>query len=719
MGMAASQARLLTITARLADNELRSQTINNAKMRLATQSSQASENYINALNNATKTFTNYDLEGESVSQALTYNALTAYSSYNTQYGLVNSSGQLLVSESEAAMFANCGNNLSNYLKAHGLEYKTTYFEELGGFTNAAYPEPYNNMSIENLEDWYSKYTSFENSVEVENFEIAISKYENTDAMLSSVGEDVLSAYLISDSNNPKLYYENNNYGLTYTNNSLESILNEFKNAFWGSNQNDYETTDTNKYNLDFLKEQNYIDGTILETLKNRVSKFSMQKENSTDLTSKVKVTETLEPFEIIENKNAQGVIESKTYKFDKETPISITVQNGKIISYDFTELRNEETSTKTDNNNNVIATYTFGDLSENYKTSDGTYSKLCYNRTEESNGTSTETDRTYLEFKNGKLESYQFISEVSDLKSTLNDIVDTIICQVLAHANYENFVRDIKDDETYGMIRPASANGKTVAEIYGDYLLAKNGFLPAIFDSSAISTVEADMEVGTLIQMYAGDGVTELTKVDYDGNEYNDIRPVNIKNIQDLEFILQYAKQKGLTFAEEFNTVIKEYIMDKIIEVNGTPKFAWVDENDPSNTGNADAKAQWYTNMFNRMQHGYKQIEDGLASSKEWIEYALESGIVTMEQVDKYFNWQSLDYKTCTRITEVTDDAAVARAEAEYNRAMNDIKAKDNIYDLQLKNIDTEHTSLQTEYSVLEKVIQKNIERTFKFDQSA
>ena len=35
MGMAASQARLLTITARLADNELKSQSINNAKMRLA------------------------------------------------------------------------------------------------------------------------------------------------------------------------------------------------------------------------------------------------------------------------------------------------------------------------------------------------------------------------------------------------------------------------------------------------------------------------------------------------------------------------------------------------------------------------------------------------------------------------------------------------------------------------------------------------------------
>ena len=40
--MAASQARLLSITARLTDNELRSQTITNSKLRLAEKSSEAS-----------------------------------------------------------------------------------------------------------------------------------------------------------------------------------------------------------------------------------------------------------------------------------------------------------------------------------------------------------------------------------------------------------------------------------------------------------------------------------------------------------------------------------------------------------------------------------------------------------------------------------------------------------------------------------------------------
>ena len=132
MGLAASQARLLTITARLADNELRSQTINNAKMRLATQSAQASDEYVSALNNAKMMFSNIGLDGLTQKQALTFNALTQYSQYNTQYGIVNSAGMIMVSEEDAAIFKNTSNNLEEFLKAHGLEWETTFFDETSG-----------------------------------------------------------------------------------------------------------------------------------------------------------------------------------------------------------------------------------------------------------------------------------------------------------------------------------------------------------------------------------------------------------------------------------------------------------------------------------------------------------------------------------------------------------------------------------------------------------
>jgi hypothetical protein len=176
----------------------------------------------------------------------------------------------------------------------------------------------------------------------------------------------------------------------------------------------------------------------------------------------------------------------------------------------------------------------------------------------------------------------------------------------------------------------------------------------------------------------------------------------------------------GLLGTYAFQNVVDAYKVDLMVNVLGEPKYTWVDSSDKTNTGNAEAKAQWYTNLFHRMEKGYKILEDGLASSSKWLEYAFESGLVGLEQVDKSYNWNALSYSSCSNISEETDSSeAVAIAEAKYKRAMNDIEQKDKMYDLQLKNIDTEHNSLQTEYDSIKTVISKNIDRTMKFGQSA
>ena len=64
----------------------------------------ASENYVNALNQASLMFANYDSTGAEQSQLLTFNALTGYSQYNNQYGLANAAGMILVSENDAVAF---------------------------------------------------------------------------------------------------------------------------------------------------------------------------------------------------------------------------------------------------------------------------------------------------------------------------------------------------------------------------------------------------------------------------------------------------------------------------------------------------------------------------------------------------------------------------------------------------------------------------------------
>ena len=149
-------------------------------------------------------FSNYDSTGTAQSQLLTYNSLTAYSSYNNQYGLVNSSGQLLVSESEAAMFSAANGNLNAYLKAHGLEYTTTYFEELGNIENEAYPVPFKAIESGTLKEWYEAYGSYENSLEVENYTTYYDAYTDATSELNAACKGVLGDYLKHSSNRPKL-----------------------------------------------------------------------------------------------------------------------------------------------------------------------------------------------------------------------------------------------------------------------------------------------------------------------------------------------------------------------------------------------------------------------------------------------------------------------------------------------------------------------------------
>jgi hypothetical protein len=125
MGLSASQARLLTITARLTTNEYESQQISNAKMRLATQSEEASADYIAALNSKKLQFTTYDAQGNSVQNALTASLLYQYTDMKNQYALVNSSGQMMVASADAKNFESV-DNLDDFLGLYGVykEYKS-------------------------------------------------------------------------------------------------------------------------------------------------------------------------------------------------------------------------------------------------------------------------------------------------------------------------------------------------------------------------------------------------------------------------------------------------------------------------------------------------------------------------------------------------------------------------------------------------------------------
>lgn len=103
MGMAASQARLLCITARIHDVEYQAQAIQAAKVQLATQSDRIYQEYQDALSATTLTISAIDPKSaEKSTVAATFNNLCSRnrlkSADGAEYAITNSNGLLLVED---------------------------------------------------------------------------------------------------------------------------------------------------------------------------------------------------------------------------------------------------------------------------------------------------------------------------------------------------------------------------------------------------------------------------------------------------------------------------------------------------------------------------------------------------------------------------------------------------------------------------------------------
>lgn len=151
MGLSASQARLLSITQRINNNELQSEFISNSKIQLANQNVKASEKYINALGATKLEYISYNQTGIEENVAMTFNALNNYDPLKNQYLLQNTEGQIYVNATDKANFEK-SKDLYDFLNKYGLfeRGKDEFAEE-----NAAYQADH--KAWENERDAYNEY----------------------------------------------------------------------------------------------------------------------------------------------------------------------------------------------------------------------------------------------------------------------------------------------------------------------------------------------------------------------------------------------------------------------------------------------------------------------------------------------------------------------------------------------------------------------------------
>ena len=665
MGMAASQARLLSITTRMSDNELRSQLINNQKMRLATESSQVSENYINALNEAQYMFTNYDADNKATYQQLTFNSMTAFNEYNNQYGVSNAAGQILVSETDGKRFEDADGDLATFLKAYGLEYKTTYFDEL---TNLYGTGPVKLDTVKNIDGTtttnYSRYNAeeiqkiyegdqddggihagYENSLMSTSYNDYLKledKYVDARENYYMIIEDVMREYadgITGEYNGHSISYKDL---LTYTQGSADG--NSIKNLYaFEALINKME--DQGKFNLDANYE--YIDANGVSTYMSFPA--YMQKlideckytNNDTTQRSTVPVSY---------NGNVATIELDDDYVIEITKDTTANTYTTKVLSYDDT-----------------------GALVEAPQSEDGdpNWKWITQPTANQTSGTIGFYEEGY-DYGDNFQYTFTWGSDTASVTETLKN-------------NYNQFVY--------------FENLASLVDYFNDAMI--NAFNPEEFNSAAQNSGNYQQYYNDYVNA-AGD-LYEFIFGQGNRGQFDDYA-----NLDDYKWCLD----KGGT-SQNYQSVADVKAIDEVFAIYGEPKYAYVKEGDGD--ANADAEAEWYTNLFNRMQDGgYKVIENGLASSAEWMRYALESGLIKMEQVDKNNKWSSITFTSCSDITEQTNDVAVTIAEAEYNKAMNKIENKDKVYDMELKNIDTEHTALQTEYDSIKSALDKNVERNFK-----
>lgn len=619
MGMSASQARLLSITARLTNNEFRSQTITNSKLRLATESEEASRAYMDALEQKQLQFMYYDNNGNMQRVPLTPAFISAYAPMKNQYMLENPAGKLLVTNVDAENFEKT-ETLDEFLACYGLVDDISAQE--------VYKEAYNKY-MEDMETY---------NVEMRRYQIALGREDLYEIFSSKVGtsDEPEHCYAQALHGGGGCYLHVLNHLLDWDGTAVLSADDPNHYYRTWSTPSSYTTTIGNVFSpnpaTDNHPETNYDyeDG-------NHYSMGGMSSPSSGLLTEFKDISDALTNGYEIDG-------ETYTYYCDGKEMAELDIikqllNSGDINNYEFE------------------------------------YEGAMYQEIE----SKERLEQLYMLCSDYKYPSGD-INQRGELKTLKEKVIDMYY-----------LIQSWSDRSKVGSDWRTSFRHVLKANGYGTDELV-NGFMANIL----INFTEGDM------------------------------RKLSVKLPEKptppalpLYSVIVNDKEKA------------QWYTNLWFKMNGSDTANLVKQIEGAESGKIEFSIE---NLFERVKDvhkaNYELFDDNLYTNSEWLEFALEHGIVTMIQA-RYYNpaddsgkimnssfegiyWQSIIHTEASDIISVDDEKAIAIAEVNYKRRMTEIENKDKKYDQDLKKLDTEHSALQTEYDSIKEVISKNTERSFK-----
>lgn len=161
------------------------------------------------------------------------------------------------------------------------------------------------------------------------------------------------------------------------------------------------------------------------------------------------------------------------------------------------------------------------------------------------------------------------------------------------------------------------------------------------------------------------------------------------------------------------------YIDNKVSEssyINDELNYYFVIKNDNAMSEQDALNADFYNMLYNQLcMNGATtdKIKQQQVTDPDYLNNALKNGQLFISSLNNDGYFYQGHYTLNGHVAEVTDEDAIAQAEAEYNVKKSQLSYKEESLDLDLKNIDTELSALTTEYDTVKNLISKNVEKVF------
>lgn len=203
--------------------------------------------------------------------------------------------------------------------------------------------------------------------------------------------------------------------------------------------------------------------------------------------------------------------------------------------------------------------------------------------------------------------------------------------------------------------------------------------------------------------------VVVSTQTDKNGNKMSSISLTNLMRSYLTNFARAIDGMQTPYYVDPLSTRKSRYVTNDY-------DYTFIIKNDGAMLDEIDLNADFYNMLYNVIATSGACTNEMLMNTvteKSMLHEAIKNGslFVTTLSDDGYFYQKAYSMTDC--IAEVPDEDAIARAEREYQVTKSRLNTKEETLELKMKNLDMEISALTTEFDTVKNLISKGVEKVF------